>query len=194
MSRYPLDVAALEIQGEGGLSEDQAFIARYHQAGPDAADADVVHAAITLPATGTTTVTTAITNPDVARALSITGNAAGITGNVVITGTDVNGDAITDTIALSGASTVAGVKAFRTVTQIVVPVRNASGDTVTIGVCDKLGLEHCLTHNTVLFAFLNNTKEGTAPTVVVDDDEVCKNTVDLNTALDGNAVDIYYLV
>jgi hypothetical protein len=48
--------------------------------------------------------------------------------------------------------------------------------------------------NTVLLAALAGTLESTAATVVADADELEKNTVDLNSALNGTAVDVYYLV
>ena len=72
---------------------------------------------------------------DVPRVLNVTGNASGITGNVVYHGLDFSGTAITDTIALSGTSTVAGVKAFASVTSVDLPTQTHSGtDTVALGV------------------------------------------------------------
>ena len=67
-------------------------------------------------------------------------------------------------------------------------------DKVSIGFSDILGLPYKLSYNTVLYAFLDNAKEGTDPTVTVDDDEVEKNTIDLNSALNGTVVDVYLLV
>lgn len=67
-------------------------------------------------------------------------------------------------------------------------------DTVSIGWGDKLGLPYKLAHNTVLAAYLNNVREGTAPTVTVDADEIEKNTIDLNSALNGSPVDAYLIV
>lgn len=146
-----------------------------------------IHAAVTLPATGTTTVTTAITNPDVPRVVRIKGNASGIAGNVVVTGTDINGGAVTDTIALNGSSAVDGVKAFATVTSIVVPAKtNSSGDTVSVGNGAALGLSQLLTRNSVLRAFLNGTIEGTAPTVTFDGTNISGNTVLLNSSIPGS--------
>jgi hypothetical protein len=66
--------------------------------------------------------------------------------------------------------------------------------TVTIGFGDKLGLPFKLAHNTVLFAFLDNTKEGTAPTVAVSATDFEGNTIDLNSALAGKVVDAYLVV
>ena len=79
------------------------------------------------------------TNPDVPRVLNITGSASGMSGAVVIHGTDVTGAAITDSIALSGTATVAGVRAFKTVTAVDLPARtHSSGDSVAIGVSTTL--------------------------------------------------------
>jgi len=67
-------------------------------------------------------------------------------------------------------------------------------DKVSVGINDKLGLPYKLERNTVLMAFLDNTLEGTAPTVATDADNIEGNTVDLNSALDGSAVEIYLIV
>lgn len=88
---------------------------------PDAVSATAVMAATNLGAEASN-VTTGLTNPDVPRNVTIKGNVSGITGNVVVTGTNVNGDTITDTIALNGTTEVAGVKAFKTVTSVALPV------------------------------------------------------------------------
>ena len=64
-----------------------------------------------------------LTNPDVPRTVTVTGNVSGITGNVVVSGTNINDAAITDTITLNGASTVEGIKAFKTVTNVHLPAR-----------------------------------------------------------------------
>lgn len=123
---------------------------------PANAGAATVHGAITLPASGTTVVTTAITNPDFPRTLSVTGNALLIAGNVVIAGTDIAGNALTETIALNGLTKVVGTKAFATVTSITVPARNAGGDTVTIGTENVFGLPHALYNTTYLIKQLFN--------------------------------------
>jgi len=67
-------------------------------------------------------------------------------------------------------------------------------DIVTIGTTDILGLPYKLAHNTVLEAYLNNAKEAVAPTVTVSTSAVESNTVDLNSALNGKAVDVYLFV
>jgi len=184
-----------EIQGApgSGLRVDKGFLAHY-QAVPIAAADDYVHAAITLAIGATQTITANITNPDVSRILSITGNAATAVGNVVIVGTNAAGVAITETIVSTGAATVAGLLAFKTVASITVPAQGAGGDTISVGVGDALGLNHYLTHNTVLASYLNNVLEATAAAVTVSATVLEENTVVLDTALDGTVVDIYYMV
>ena len=112
---------------------------RTHSIAPAVAAAASVHAAVTL-TTVPQTVTTAITSPDVPRVLSITGNAAGIGGSVTATGHDANGDAVSDTVALSGTATILGVVAFAVVDSLAFPARTHAGDTVTFGYGDVFGL------------------------------------------------------
>jgi hypothetical protein len=70
---------------------------------PKAAENDDVHAAITLPASGTTTVTTNITNPDVPRTIRLKGNQDGTEGVVVtLVGTDILDQAISEEVAMGG--------------------------------------------------------------------------------------------
>lgn len=178
-----------------GVSCDQVFLAHFQV---QAADATAPAAASLLAATGLTTATqaviTAITSPAAPRNVSITGNAAGIAGDVVVKGTNYAGEAITETIALSGTTTVVGNKAFKTVTEIDLPIKtNASGDTVSVGIGAKLGLPYKLAHNTVIKTFLDNVAEGTAPTVTADAANIEGNTIALATALSGKIIDSYLL-
>ncbi len=171
----------------------EAMFVQHYQIAPDAVGAASVHAAITLADGATTTVTTAITSPDVPRVLSIVGNAAGITGNVVVTGTNIAGATITDTIAANGTTTVNGAKAFKTVTQIVVPARNAGGDTISIGTAKIFGLPHIVYNAAMLLVKLFDGSTDTG-TLAVDGDEVEKNLFSLNGTPDGSKLlDLYYL-
>lgn len=142
----------------------------------------------------TTIVTTGLTAPDVARCLTVKGNDANVAGNVVIVGTNIGGEVITETIALAGASVVSGNKAFRTVTQVTLPAYAvANTERVRIGTGAKLGLPLKLSRNSLIFAFLANVREGTAPTVAFSASALESNTVTLNSALNGTAVivDLY---
>lgn len=163
-----------------------------------AASATGVHAAVTD--TGSPqTITTAITNPAVPR--NVTATAGGTAGDikaiqVIVAGTNMADEAITETLPAfteDTAGTVVGSKAFKTITSITIPAHDGTGATTAVGWGDKLGLPDKLAHNTVLFAFLDNAKEGTPPTVAVSASAIESNTVDLSSALNGTAVDVYYV-
>ncbi len=85
-------------------------------------------------------ITAGITDPDVFRVTSVTGNQAGMTQDVYVIGTDWADNPITDKITLSGTSTVVGVKPFKTVTKIILPAQSAAFQTVSAGTTTKLGL------------------------------------------------------
>jgi hypothetical protein len=144
------------------------------------------------------TVTTAITNPDTPR--NVTATAGGTAGDikaiqVVVTGTNEDGDVISETLpafTVDTAGTVTGSKAFKTVTSIVIPAHDGTGATTAIGYGSKLGLGDKLRLNTVKNTYLNNVLEGTAPTVAVSTTAMESNTVTLNSALDGSDVEIHY--
>lgn len=94
-----------------------------------------------------------ITNPDVPRVVSIKGNASGITGNVVVHGTNINDEVISDTIALNGSTEVAGAKAFKTVTSIDYPAETHVGtDTVSIGRGVKIGFPAIISNTGLVIA------------------------------------------
>ena len=109
--------------------------------------------------------------------------------DITIEGLDIDGNAISEVIALDGATAVNGTKAFAEVTLITLP-HYAVADTerVRVGTGAKLGLPVRLGRNTVLAAFLDGAREAVAPTVAVDADDLESNTLTLNSALDGSEV------
>jgi hypothetical protein len=165
----------------------------HYQIAPAVASATGVHAAIAL-TDAEQDITTGITDPDVPRTVTVKGNASGITGDVVITGTNVDGDEITDTIALNGATEVEGVKAFVTVTNIHLPVETHAGtDTVSVGRKNKLGMPEIIYNAALLLVKLFNGSADTG-TLTVDSDEVEKNLFAINGTPDGSKVlDLYYI-
>lgn len=160
---------------------------------PAAADTDAVLAAVTDDGSEQT-ISSGFTAPDVPRC--ITATAGGTAGDikaiqVTVNGTDANGATITEDLpafTVNTAGTVTGSKAFATVTSVVIPAHDGTGATTSIGVGEKLGLGVHLARNTVIAAYLNGTKEGTAPTVAVSASALSSNTVDLNSSLNGNEV------
>jgi len=122
-----------------------------------AADPDGIHAAIT--GTGAELeVTTAITNPDYARNISITTtNVAAPSGNVIITGI-VRGVSDTESIAIIAGTIAYGNKAFDIVTKITLPAGVTAADTVTVGFSDKIGLSSQINAISAVFKKkVNNT-------------------------------------
>jgi hypothetical protein len=158
----------------------------------EAPGAATVHAAITM-TVAAQTVTTGITQPKKPRTLSVTGGHADCAGVVTITGTDINDDPISESITQSGVATVAGAKAFKTITSLAIPIRSsANTPTVTIGTTDAYGLPLMLPEAACLYATYHaGTLEATAATVTVDSDEVCKNTADPNSASNGDHTQVF---
>lgn len=106
-----------------GISVDRAFLAHLSIAATEAVAASANGIAVANLGVGVQTKTTGITNPAVPRALSIVANVAGVTGNVVISGKNYAGEAMSETIALNGITTVNGAKAFKEITSIGLPVQ-----------------------------------------------------------------------
>ncbi len=79
------------------------------------------------------TVTSGLVDPPLYTVVRVQGNASGIAGDVVVSGTDWDDSATDDTIALSGTSVVSGAQRFKSVTSIVLPAyTNGPTDTVTV--------------------------------------------------------------
>jgi len=123
MELHPLDrqfghLVETDIKG---VSAEQRFLAHLQIAADDAvaADDDGV-AVISLGAEAQTV--KGVNNPAVARALQIVcSNASMTSGNVVVTGKNMAGETITETLALNGTTARHGSKAFKTITSIAAP-------------------------------------------------------------------------
>lgn len=173
-----------KIDAYGIYAYDLLQIARVTINNAPLATAKAVHAAITLGAAAAD-VTTNITNPTVPRVITVKGNQAGVAGNVVITGTNMADEAITETIVAADAGTVAGLKAFKTVTKINVPALVGAGDTIAIGVGPALGVPYKMEFATdVLKCYFAGAAEALAAQTVSTTD-LSLNTVTTTTALDG---------
>ena len=151
-----------------------------------AASANDVHAAIT--GTGAEQeITTAITNPDIPRNISIT-NSANSTGDVKIDGVDAKGKTVSDTITIVTGGIAYGVVAFATVSKITIPAGVANPDTIAVGVSDKLGLSNIIyASGDVYKVKVNNADDPTIGTV-----NTTYNTVDCATINAGDDITIWY--
>lgn len=156
-----------------------------------------VHAAVTDNG-AQQVVTTGFTNPPVPR--NVTATAGGTAGDikaiqVIIAGTDMAGNAITETLpafTVDTAGTVTGAKIFKTVSSATIPAHDGTGATTAVGFGNKFGIPDKLTHNTVVNAYLANTKEGTLPTVTTSASALESNGFTLNSTPNGTVIDLYY--
>ncbi|GAF71344.1 unnamed protein product [marine sediment metagenome] len=186
---------------------DMSFIAHLEWSAAEAATADIdaVHAAVTDAGDGTaTTVTTGFTDPPSPR--NITATSDDVTGDgldikavqVVVTGTNINDEVITETLPIftvNAETTVEGDKAFKTVTQVVIPAMDSPYDvTVSIGFGDILGIPYERDEIPCVDTFLNSVLESTAATIVAHITNIENNTIDLHSSLNGSKVDTYILV
>lgn len=148
--------------------------------------------------------TLAKTAPDVgARNVTVTQTAVDTedtNGTIVVVGKDLAGNTITETLTPDAGKTVAGTKAFAEITSITgvgwaVDAVEGKADKITVGFGALIGLPDKLSDTAqVLAASLNNVKEAVAPAVTVSASALELNTVDLNSALNGSPVKIYYVV
>lgn len=194
MNSYKHNLGQKLTSDAGSLSVDRGFVAHYDIGLVEAQDIAGVLGATALTAS-TQTILANITDPDVPRNIKVKANAAGVAGDIVVNGTDIDDNAISETITLNGDTEVQGDKAFKTVTSIELPIETNTGtDEVQVGIANKLGLPYKLERNTVLKAYRDNTLEGTAPTVAVDSDNIENNTALLDSTMNGTNVNIYLIV
>jgi hypothetical protein len=186
---YPFNPKTGDMQTDGlsAFRAQQCHVAHYRWPSPDTAAVDAV--CDVTPTVGVARLVTGatLTQPDVCRGLTVKAPSS-YSGVVDVTGTNLAGVVITEAFTLSGTNTTTGVKAFRTVTAVEVP----AGEQIQVGTSDKLGLPYRSAFATVFSAWLDGTLEGTPPTVVRDTDELEKNTIDLNSALNNKQVDLFF--
>ena len=158
------------------------YVHRQKFAAPLAAAAATIHALVN----SALVITTGITQPDMARVLSIVSGGSGhnAAGVVVINGTDYRGNTIADTITLNGNTTVNGIKAFASVTSIDMTgvTGNDANNTVSVGISKILGLHRILQGDEVLCVTVDGVWETTRPTVVSNTTDISQNTLSPNTA------------
>jgi hypothetical protein len=201
MVRIGINPKNTNLKTDGLSDVDRGYIAHIEvpAAAAVVANTTAVLAAVTSTAL-TQVITTGITNPAYARNITATagGTAADIKAiQVIIEGTNMDNEVITETLpafTVDTAGTVAGAKAFRTVTKVTIPAHDGTGATTAIGFGEVLGIPYKLAHNSVLLAYHNNVREGTLPTVTTSATVLESNTFDLNTALNGSKVDVYLVV
>lgn len=189
------------LENDCGVNVGRGYIAHVHLSTTQAVlgTTTFVKTAVTSTAEDQV-ITTGITNPVYPR--NVTATAGGTAGDikavqVIVEGTNENDEVITETLpafTVNTAGTVTGSKIFKTITKITMPAHDGTGATTAVGTGNKLGLGFKLAHNTVLSAYVDNTKESNAPTVTVSATAQESNGITLDTALSGKVVDIYLIV
>jgi hypothetical protein len=179
-----------------GVSVAEVKVGCIEWTAAEAAAEAAVHAAITSNGSTTVTTTTAITQPSCARNIVITpgGTTASVkAANIVINGTNIGGEAISESILMTenGTDAVVGSKAFKTVTSIVIPAQDGAGATFAFSSGSKLGLPVKLTKNPCLKAVFGTAADSALPTLAMSSTVLCSNTAIFATALDGTALQLY---
>lgn len=134
------------------------------------------------------TITTGITQPDVPRALSLTvgGTTSSVaTGIATINGTNIEGKPMSESFPLTNGSggTLNGVKAFKTVTSLVLAAQSGTAATFAIGTQNVLGVNHRLfRNNTTVKVYSAIAHKGAltlqgVPTVTANENQLELNTV-----------------
>lgn len=165
---------------------------------PDTIDPNGLLAAQATSAVVTTTVTVFLNPIDVPRTIDITpgGTTADVpAGDIIVTGTNYLDEVITEAFTLTAnqATLEAGLKAFKTITSVVIPIQDGAGATYDVGWGNTLGLSRPANEvASEVHAALNTTLEGTDPTMVAAG-TIEGTTILLNTALNATQVDSWIL-
>ncbi len=143
-------------------------------------------------------ITANITDPDIYRVLSITGNKPLMSGEVIIIGQDWALRPITDSISLNGTTTVKGVKAFRKVRKIILPAwtKQLNGETISIGTTETLGLHAPISETSDLLQIGQKASAATSYTLqsIVPTPSVLRGTVDTSpiSPADDDSIEFTY--
>lgn len=138
--------------------------------------------------------------PDVPRNITVTQTAVDAedtNGTIVVVGTDIAGNAITETITPNDGVTVAGAKAFKTVTSVTGKdwVIGGGNDTITVGVGSLIGLPYLIPADYLVIAgTLAGTREATLPVLTRSSTVLDLNTCDFTSAWAGTAGIVYVMV
>lgn len=136
---------------------------------------------------------------DYARNITITVDGTNTNvdvGTVTLTGTNILGDTITEAYAFTedmANGTLTGAKAFKTVSTLAIHQQDGGNVMIAVGIGVKFGLKSTNITNGVLFADVDGTREGTAPTVTASPTAIESNGITFNTAPNG-ARDYHWLV
>jgi len=183
----------------GAINNNLKAVVEYDAGSPGALDVDRIVVSTNMKV-GAYTIAVGAPLGGGARNVTVThtqvGGVTDTLGTIVVVGTDLNNETLTETIIPSDGATVQGTRAFKTVTSVTGAdwVIAEGNDTITVGFGDLIGLPDKLACNSVLYAIFNGVREATTPTVTFSATVLALNTADLVAVLDGSTVAIAYVV
>lgn len=179
-----VEAAVSDLMGE--IAGSGTIELSYELDGPADAAVDSVLSATVLTESAQE-ITDGLTDPDFARRLVVvpTMQGASLSGDVVITGTDINDDEIEETFALANDASIPGNKAFKTIVSVDLPVRVTENDAISIGTTNYFGFPALLVEETIYLALVDGARDN-FPDIVTDPEDVAKVLVCPDTAPDGS--------
>lgn len=198
MGFYPMNLAwEWHIQSDvAGVTPQFHAIVEFDLGSPVVDDVDRIVTSVNMKV-GAYTVAA---QPDVPRNITVTETAVGAedtNGTIVIVGTDIADNVISETITPNAGVTVAGAKCFKTVTSVTGAgwVIGDAADTVTVGVGSLIALPLALTSDALVFAgIFNGTREATTPTITTSSSVLSQNACDFTTAWNGSAARVFVMI
>jgi hypothetical protein len=137
---------------------------------------------------------------------TVTHSSSVVAMTITVTGYDYYGAPMSEALAIAAtgtSQTAAGLKAFKYVYSVAFTVAaDATTNTVNVGWGDVLGLPYVLPAKSDMLTngcYFNEVLEGTAPAVIAGVTTTAttttgdvRGTIDLNSALDGSTVSVWY--
>lgn len=126
--------------------------------------------------------------------VEVKGVTTGTFNNTVkVVGTNIRDEAIEDSITLNDSTAAAGVKAFKSISHMDLPLRDNADDTVSLGTVKTVGLPWYVVNTAhVILAQLDGSTD--AGTVTYDADEIEKNVYAVAGTPNGSKLLDLYIV
>ena len=151
-----------------------------------------VHAAINGDGTNQT-ITTDITNPTCPRNLYIScSNVASPSGDVTLTGIDVNGRTVTETVTLNPGTYVSSIYAYVSLTSFVIPEGVGASDHISIGQSNYIGLPDEIRYSWQIF-YVKQVGTDALLSFDVNSWATRLNSIHITSVLNGGPLVICYL-
>lgn len=197
MSLFPLNASVAQRVQSDAAPVARGFIAIY-ECVPDTIDTDGILDGQAVSNSVTTTATAILAQPTAPCTVTVlpVGTTASVpAGDVVVTGTDIAGNVISDalTFAANATEAVESVKAFASITSILFPIQDGTGITYDVGNGKKLGLPHRRANISAIVKLFDGAADNGTETVNATD--LAKNLFNLDGTPDGTKVfRTYYII